>query len=1495
MNLQAELQEIAKQKDILVLAEKSWIPDKLKTFFNSLPQLNKNQLTNESVTLTVDNTNLIISSLKDHWGIPGIDNTAVNLEEMVFSFTEQNNKIDVQLQTKGSITISKSSLKVVGDLNNDGQFNFTLDSSPTSGFSLEEIFNFIEYKESIVLEDIIFQNLQLSILKFNLGFNNDDVITHIDIRCKSEKKWTIINNFADVENIAITLNYFYEASTESKSYYGNIQGQVKLDREYIEVRLPLFFGDNWLIEFIPPEGKQLPGLTTFTGYLPEGEKLQQTVNQGFQQLNFQEIAGLDNVYISFDMKNKLLENVNFQAHIFFEEDLKFQTDVLLPKLALYGILSPDTPINLRQLFTKYFSADTVTFPEIDITELNLSAEPSLGKYALSTAIFINEPKLISTDILDLELKHIEFQISKIYAGVYGLFNCIFKLYEVEFTAIVSRLESNNGWFFNAYLSDTQPLDLVELLNKFKVDIPTSLTGLKIEQLGLSFSTANKNLHFRGFGSLSLLESSEKGATGDKTASLQLDIDLKKDKSGWSGTFAGKLFIMGRNFDLVFDANSSNKNFIAAYYNPNGDTLKIQELVEYVSPSLAQNVPASLEFTLKDAILAYTNESTKKDSEENQSNGESKDKQSDYLFGIDIEGGLNLSDIKLPDLPLIGGSFSPDQTLKLSLQLLVAGDDFTVEEITNLNSLNSQGPSLPQQKIEKGVNIAALLRLGQETKPLSLPIGLNEGGLTDDPANASTSGNAITDTTAANVIAPAPAPDGTQWDPDGTQWIKIQKNFGPVHIERVGVKYQDKKIFALLDASLSVGGLTLGLDGLSVDSRLSPLQPEFSFRGLSIDYKNAAIEIGGAFLKQKFTPQPPDPAYTGFAGLAVIRAEVISLSAIGSYAKYEGQPSLFIYANLNIPIPIPETPFIITGLAGGFGFNRRLIPPDITQVTTFPLVQEVISGDSPTDNLDSLDTELQKLNQYIPPSVGEVFIAAGIKFSTFKLIESFALIILQIGQRLEIDILGLSTILVPPSLDGEDVEPTPPLAEAQLALKATFVLNEGLLSFEAQLTANSYILSKACHLTGGFAFFCWLKNNESSGAKAGDFVVSLGGYHPQYIVPKYYPVVPRLGISWQVNAPNETTYELYIKGQGYFTLTAKALMAGGCLEANWSSGPFKAWFKVAADFIISWLPYYYDATFYADIGASYTFNFIFTHTITVELGANIHLWGPDFSGTATVHLSIISFTVKFGNANSQKVKPIDWKSFKSSFLPKDDQICSITIQKGLVRQSKQTVNEKNIEHWIVNPKELVFATSSAIPIKEAYKKADTDKSNRLDINNVNVNRDFYIAPMGIEHSDNLTSKHIIQIVHGEGDKSNDFQFTPILKAVPAGLWGEPELTVIGDKKYLNPPKLNGEQFVENTLAGFTITAAEPPDSGHSAVIDCQKLQYDTELISDAYSWENLTQDDVTSADVYGEDAWKNAKDVISNSHRTNLLKVLGFANYEIDFGQSIEQDLFVKLK
>jgi hypothetical protein len=325
----------------------------------------------------------------------------------------------------------------------------------------------------------------------------------------------------------------------------------------------------------------------------------------------------------------------------------------------------------------------------------------------------------------------------------------------------------------------------------------------------------------------------------------------------------------------------------------------------------------------------------------------------------------------------------------------------------------------------------------------------------------------------------------------------------------------------------------------------------------------------------------------------------------------------------------------------------------------------------------------------------------------------------------------------------------------MLLRARFSLDEGVISIEAQLAADSYILSKDCRLTGGFAVYFWF-----DGDHAGDFVITLGGYHPAFKKPAHYPTVPRLGFNWQIGDC------LSLKGEMYFALCAHAIMAGGLLEASFQLGSLWANFIAEAHFLISWKPYYYDILIQVRISAGLGW------LGPVCLGVKLHLWGPEFGGTATFWILFIKVTIEFGDLSSRYPSPIDWPTFKESFLPSDTAVCTIAVTQGVVRQLEQA---NGAPLFIVNAKDFELVTNSVIPTKQASYYAEP-------LTNGQANTHFGARSMGVSDGD-LETTHNIQITrNGTEVNKGEFSFEPATQQIPTGLWGDAKVknTTSGDR-------------------------------------------------------------------------------------------------------------------
>ena len=198
-------------------------------------------------------------------------------------------------------------------------------------------------------------------------------------------------------------------------------------------------------------------------------------------------------------------------------------------------------------------------------------------------------------------------------------------------------------------------------------------------------------------------------------------------------------------------------------------------------------------------------------------------------------------------------------------------------------------------------------------------------------------------------------------------------------------------------------------------------------------------------------------------------------------------------------------------------------------------------------------ELRQLGQFFPPQPGTFWFAAGLSFTSFALVDGIAVVAVEFGDGFEFNLLGLARMALP--------RPQVAIVSIELALVVRFSSKEGVIWVQGQLTDNSWLLYPDVRLTGGFAYVLWFK-----GPHRGEFVLTMGGYHPDFHRDGY-PEVPRLGLQWRYGP-------IVIKGGCYFALTSEAVMAGVDVSVSADFGCAWARLSFGAHGIVFFDPFHY---------------------------------------------------------------------------------------------------------------------------------------------------------------------------------------------------------------------------------------------------------------------------------------------------------------------------------
>jgi hypothetical protein len=939
------------------------------------------------------------------------------------------------------------------------------------------------------------------------------------------------------------------------------------------------------------------------------------------------------------------------------------------------------------------------------------------------------------------------------------------------------------------------------------------------------------------------------------------------------------------------------------------------------------------------------------------------------FLLGIGAGLGFS---LENLPLVGKKLREDKSFSLDkVQVLVSKGRFSAAELAGINGEPETGSAAKSglfPKLEKDT------MLGEEDAfRFHLSVDATIGGTPKNyvfsPGTKQLKADADQEKSEGKIPSAAPMglPDNRAEEEesasiasiDGTvsasaKWVDIKKKLGPVNFQRIGFGYVNKSIVILLDASMNIAALGVELRGFGLGFALAwpPKLSNFYLDGLGISFKKDPIEISGAFLRatQKVNGQQVNV----YSGAAILKLTKFTISGIGSYAKVKAKDekgedksytSLFIYAVYDGPIGGPVF-FLVTGLAAGFGINRRVNVPPIDEVRDFPLVSLAMNNQKKSlmTILGDLLTPSPKTKKLpIEVSPGDYWLAVGIKFTSFKIINSFALLIVSFGNRLRFDILGLSVLSLPPKL-GDDFDP---LVYIELALKISFGSDSDVLSVEAMITPSSYVFSKTAKLRGGFALYIWV-----SGPHEGDFVITLGGYHPRFNKPAHYPNVDRLSLNWKVSS------FVSLRGELYFALTPTAIMAGGLWEVTCDLGFLRASLRLWANMIISWAPFYYDIEIgvLVRIEANIKIAFILIH-FKLELGAQLHIWGPPFAGEAQVKWIIFTFTIPFGSADRGRRPLLDWQAFSDKFLPpekKQEEESSedtgpglqdrelqenqrsarvdanhgqdgpiddsadtssptpnmadpldIRIGSGIIEQIKR--DKKTFV--LVNPDELVLGVESFIPsTKVTYfgKKRESDDPEYVEMENdtrMEVSGDIIPANYGTRNKEKLGIKPMgvtklkstLQITLSKDEsilaiRKEEIKLKGMAKGVPDALWSpykEGENRKKGKTK-AEPPE---SKVIKRVLTGVEISPAKREEPWANSVrVDRRAVEKDPEQIKKVCR--EMEESVYTSDPIQTINKSLTKERVLSIAGKLNDLGIWTFETNEIEVEKSRENAAYL---
>lgn len=409
---------------------------------------------------------------------------------------------------------------------------------------------------------------------------------------------------------------------------------------------------------------------------------------------------------------------------------------------------------------------------------------------------------------------------------------------------------------------------------------------------------------------------------------------------------------------------------------------------------------------------------------------------------------------------------------------------------------------------------------------------------------------------------------------------------------------------------------------------------------------------------------------------------------------------------------------------------------------------------------------------------------GLGFKAFQMIDGQAIAALTLSAEPKFAILAQATAVFPKTFNPRP-PPANPLEGAFLVIDIGLLVAidpcHGTVLAAGELTPRSFVLNPSCHLTGGFALAFFLPGSDHDG----DWVFSVGGYHPRFVRPSHYPVVAsRVGITWQYDS------QIYISGEAYFALSPHVAMGGGRLDLVVDKGWLRVVFSAYADFFMHFHPFYFEADVGICLCASVTLPCkLFTlHLGPLEFSASLSLHGPPVAGVASLHLWRWSVTVCFGppplpmpaldlDHFIRMIKNVAQDAEQSVVDATPAHLLSIT--KGAVTPGEAAAaansgkNDADSPPTEIRGSLLQFEVQTRVPVLSATISGQ-DRHDTVTVDGKTVTPRIFARPM--QRPDAFAASHlVISLVRTKSSEVVSLNATPILKDMPPALWGESKYT------------------------------------------------------------------------------------------------------------------------
>ncbi|WP_411130194.1 DUF6603 domain-containing protein [Streptomyces sp. x-19] len=633
---------------------------------------------------------------------------------------------------------------------------------------------------------------------------------------------------------------------------------------------------------------------------------------------------------------------------------------------------------------------------------------------------------------------------------------------------------------------------------------------------------------------------------------------------------------------------------------------------------------------------------------------------------------------------------------------------------------------------------------------------------------------------------------------------VEVRQGPVGVDGVRARFQEDGLHVHLDCTVQAGTLQLVPErlGFALSLEGDGFVPRVTLEGAVVTGGGERITVDGPLGLEDGTGSSVALVGTVAARIELVVGEPpLSLPMSACWVQEEpGEPAaLLLYAEQQAAggsgaVAGGLYPMALSGVSAGFGAHTDLRLPVPGAEGTFPLVQrlDTPAGEPALTARQVLD--VLRNGQWLVVQQGGWWMAGGVEYSIYGYMHARGLLAAETAGSGGVVARGRETLRFPPT---RTLVPTAHVNTDYVLLQNA---DQGLLYYDTTAGPGSYFMDSALRIDGGVSLQLW-----THGPQAGWFVLSAGGYHPNYggggrPLPRPAP----LGFSWSPGGG------ITASGQIYGAVTSNTSMFGGRLSLDYSSGGgaigvdvrLKAWLALRVDAVSSWKPFAVHGTSGLRVGAEATVKVLFIRVrVSGETGADLEFWGPRFGASVTVKFWFISFTLPIGNKRPS-IPGITWPEL----LVQLHRPVSIGLEDGLLADaapSEITARARRGAPALVSRDGFTLTVDTALPLTlitlngQAYTLPD---GSFPDYGPTPSIRPMRAPAITVEARITLTKDGIPFEPHEQR-----WHTEPVTQRLPNALWGPLPSSP-------NAP-LTEEPLLEERPTGLRITVP-PPETGTS---------------------------------------------------------------------------------